>query len=69
MNPLILLAQEKLDPGIVDKILNSGVLLLSIPIVAIIGAFAVKITTIIVRHRERMAGLRPPGKDDERCGW
>jgi hypothetical protein len=67
MNPLILLAQEKLEP-IVDKILDSGVLMLSIPIVVIIGVFAVKITTIIVRHRERMAGLRPPGSDDERCG-
>jgi len=68
MNPLILLAQEKLEPGIVDKILSPDVLPLFIPILGIIGVFAVKITTIIVRHRERMAGLRPPGSDDERCG-
>jgi hypothetical protein len=68
MNPLILLAEGEQVPGIVDKILDSGVLLLSIPIVAMIGGFAVAITRIIVQHRERMAGLRPPGKDDERCG-
>jgi hypothetical protein len=67
-NPLVLLAQEKLEPGIVDKILGPDVLPLLIPIVAIIGGIAVAITMIIVRHRERMAGLLPPGKDDEKGG-
>ena len=67
-NPLVLLAQEKLEPGIVDKILGPDVLPLLIPIVAIIGGIAVAITVVIVRHRERMAGIRPPGKDDDRCG-
>ena len=68
MNPLILLAQEKLEPGIVDKILSPDVLPLFIPILGIIGGFAVAITMMIIRHRERMAGLPPSGKDDERRG-
>jgi hypothetical protein len=67
MNPLILLAQGEQARGDLDKILDSGVLMLFIPILLIIGGFAVAITKIIVRHRERMVGLPPPEKDDERC--
>jgi hypothetical protein len=66
-NPLLLLAAEAEQArGIVDKILDSGVLMLFIPILAIIGGFAVAITKIIVHHRERMAGIRPAEKDDDK---
>ena len=67
-HPLVLFAQDKLEPGIVDKILSPDVLPLLIPIVAIIGGIAVAITMMIIHHRERMAGVRPPGKDEKGCG-
>jgi hypothetical protein len=69
INPLLLFAAEaEQAPGIVDKILSPQVLPLLIPIAAIVGAFALTITMAIIRHRERMAGVRPPAKDDGKCG-
>lgn len=66
--PLFLFAQAEQQTGIVDKLLSPDVLPLLIPIVAIVGAFAVTITMAIIRHRERMAGVRPPAKEDGKCG-
>jgi hypothetical protein len=67
------MAQAEQTPGIVDKILSPQVLPLLIPILVIgggiVGGFALAITMAIIRHRERMAGIRPPAKDDEKCKW
>jgi hypothetical protein len=67
MNPLTLLAQAAESAGFVDKILSPQVLPIFIPIVAIIGGFAMAVTTAIIRHRERMAGVRPPVRDGNKC--
>jgi hypothetical protein len=69
-NPLLLLAdQAEQAPGIVDKILDSGVLLILIPLSAIIGGVAIAIVKTIIRHRERMAGLPPPPPLNDRSYW
>jgi hypothetical protein len=69
MAPLHLLAEAaEQAPGLVDKILDPQVLPLFIPILGIVGGIGVAITMAIIRHRERMAGIRPGGKDDAGCG-
>jgi hypothetical protein len=67
-NPLLLLAEVSPAPGIIELILRPETLVFLIPIAAIVGGIAYKITTAIIAHRERMARIEhgldpsePPG--------
>lgn len=54
---LMLLADIEQGTGLLDRLLRPEVLVFCIPIVAIVGAFAYKITKTIIAHRERMARI------------
>lgn len=68
MHFLMLLAQAEQAPGLGERLLRPDVLVFFVPIVAIVGAFAYKITKSIIYHRERMAkiehGMEPDSPHD-----
>lgn len=55
--PVVLLGQAAREFNLVELILRPETLVFLIPIMAIIGGIAYKITTAIIAHRERMARI------------
>ncbi len=66
MNLIMLLADDTSLPLWLRELLQPDRFVFLIPIVAIIGGFAVKFTKIIMQHRERIAkienGIDPDAK-------
>jgi len=68
-HPVFIFADVARDTNLVELILRPETLVFLIPITAIIGGIAYKITTAIIAHRERMAKIEhgidpnePPSK-------
>ena len=63
-----LLAASSDVPGWLELLTRPEVLVFCIPILAIVGGIAYKITTAVIAHRERMAKIQQGIDPDARPG-